>query len=236
MDASQPAPRPRLSLIHLFIWIALCAAYLSVSRAAWGVEPDDVEGFGLLMWAAVSIVHGTALGYPVVKWMHWHATRFGSPAVFAIPSHPGEYVWCAEAWITAGALVAAGLTRQLDAARSPLAGFWPITAPVLVAGIYLWTGSRLAGDVQWRRLCYLTAGLEAVAFFMLCLAGGGTWPLPRLIVRVVTSFVAVCVVLGERRTVSRPWTHWVGVWTLLGVGACALAYIIYFEFMVAGPL
>lgn len=221
--------RPRLTVIHLLVWVLLCAfaaARQRIGLSAWPSTTIDAE---VVAWLTLWIIgEATVFAGFLVLPLHWHRK-------IPFPVWPGEWLWTAQACRFGFGTVVAESWHQL-AGHYPswfLGHVWPFEA--VVAGLVVALGAvRCRLQRPWAWALWLVVLVHAVEFALRwrlssptiqAFLGARLNPWPSWLNLADAAKLAIPIVLlamvadACRRRAPSPWTHWVGCAAFVGLHA-----------------
>ncbi|HET6879282.1 MAG TPA: hypothetical protein VFI31_03970 [Pirellulales bacterium] len=236
LSPTRSSEPPRLSIVHLFVWIAasaVCLAAVQNFETTSGLREKQPTAAVTLLRACYAPFSGAAFAGLLLFIDRW---RRG----LGFAREPGEWLMCVYGvfialWTgfygLAGLVAVAWPASEVPQRANQWAGmrlmyYWSIGVGVLEGVLFAAASRRLRAGPVWRGLFWLLAALYTLRAISAQLTW---WPLGYgLSSFYLPTIAAATLITGVtlfdwRVSLDRPWTHWVGV--VVGVAAGPLAFI-----------
>jgi hypothetical protein len=241
-ELSRPSVPP-LRIAHVFLWTACTAAYLGIQRAwqtlaeklvpAAGLIPE-ARGVSAFVFVVLPVIAGPAIA-TILLWPAWRARGF------RFPWHPGEWLLlisgCACVLrITVVPIVSVVILTHVES----LAGAFRANAiisrsdDVILLMMYSFACWRGRMGFAWRSVLLVEAiFLTLVVAFDLMgslplISLSGTMPWRLGVDACVVAALTVGIVSDIVAKRARPWTHWLGIATLVATRAVSGGIFLWF--------
>lgn len=221
---------PRIGVVHLVVWTAGVAVYLSLERARGQMFGPSPPFSGTLLEIGSSILESLAYGAALAGLLLWAARRWrGLP----FPKHPGEYLLAVvglnQALRFLYVFLAYPVTNErLTLVTALMHGYHALQCLVLVWPLLavksrrwrVFFGTLLASHI----LLFLHIALPVRVLLTPAISPGLL--VSSIVLHVAADAILLAIVLKNRwEGIRYPWTHWLGVavrlWlALTGISTC----------------
>jgi hypothetical protein len=227
----DPPFRARIGILYLMVWTACVAFYMGMFRWAFDVAcqridltqtPHIVGLTAIPLLIYISLGSGASLA-GLLLWAGYR--RSGR----TFPYHPGEYLIIIRGISALAQVFAAALTGTLvslfgDQYEDLPYVYVPAVFLVIIVflfvehGLPVWASQRMP-EREWESFFLLRAMSVAAAFLVFT----GSYPGGQMLL----AFALIMLIIQRRgRSVTYPWTHWLGVWLELWWDSLGMLVII----------